>query len=154
MRAFGTGPIEVQLPAGWTARPLSDRGILVSDPRVPGWELEIAGERLRTPTTQPKPETVGRMAERSQAALLSSLRGTAVIRDGEGGEKIVIHDFQAPGDGRVRQVRAWHRITIRGSGYVIANFNYLVDRAIAERPDLVGIRDLIERQALSAVVRP
>jgi hypothetical protein len=93
------------------------------------------------------------MADRTKVELLKELGGAVAIREGLGGERIIVHDFMSPSDGQPRRVRAWHRIAIRGAAFVLADFNFLADQGVADRSDVLKLRDFVEGQALAAVLR-
>jgi hypothetical protein len=153
MQTITVGPVTVQAPPGWTTETQGPGTVVVSDPNLRGWTLEIGADAIDISPQRATPEQVNRLAESTIQRELAAHQGNIRVDTVGAGEQVVVHDYTVGGANPVR-VRAWHRIALRGNGFVLASFIYRAVVAMADRPEFLAARDFAERQSLAAVLRP
>jgi hypothetical protein len=153
MQVITVGPVAFQAPPHWTTETQGPGAVVVSDPNLRGWALEIGADAIDISPQRATPEQVTRLAESTIQRELAAHQGNIRVQIVGAGEQVVVHDYAVTGANPVR-VRAWHRIALRGNGFVLAGFIFRTVTSMADRPEYVAARDVAERQALSAVLRP
>ena len=152
MQTITVGPVALQAPPGWTAETQGPGTVVVSDPNLRGWSFEIGADAIDISPQRATPEQVNRLAESTIQRELAAHQGNIRVDTVAAGEQVVVHDYAVGGPNPV-QVRAWHRIALRGNGFVLASFIHRTVTSMADRPEFQAARDLAGRQALAAVLR-
>jgi hypothetical protein len=153
MQTITVGPVAVEAPPGWRAETQGPGTVAVSDPNLRGWSLEIGADAIDISPQRATPEQVNRLAESTIQRELAAHQGNIRVETIGAGEQVVVHDY-AVGGANPARVRAWHRIALRGNGFVLASFIYRATASMADRPEFLAARDFAGRLALSAVLRP
>jgi hypothetical protein len=153
LQSIVVGPVEFKAPPGWKTETHGPGAVVVSDPNVRGWELEVGADAIDISPQRALPEQVNRLAESTIQRELAERQGNVQVQTIGVGEQVVTHDYAVGGSNPVR-VRAWHRIALRGNGFVLASFVFRTVVSMADRPEYQAAREVAERQALAAVLRP
>jgi hypothetical protein len=145
--SFGNCVI-LRIPIEWKRSRENDDGTgrhCIDEPELDRWTLWIDWEQFLDADRPGRPFNLEGLA-----SALEGVNGEFVI---EGGDKVITQQFMGDDDPPLR-VTGWHRFGRRGSHVVGAHFSLGMDEDMADRPEMVAVRDLVGREALRALLIP